>query len=264
MDIKAVFFDIDGTLVPFGDKDVPAEVKDAIATLRRKGIKVFIATGRHISWIDNLGDTEVDGYVTVNGGMCTLPDKKTIIFGRCIDQGDIDRLIDAYPAIPLEFCIVPADGDIFISGFNDNARRIWDMLNVPSIPVRNLSEAKGKNIVQLMGFGDKKEWNDPTLYRDILKSCEATSWNPYFCDIVPKGSDKAAGIDEMLRYFDIDLSQTMAFGDGSNDLSMLRHCAVGIAMGNAEDKVKDVADYITDDVDKHGVVNALQHFHLLD
>ena len=47
MKIKAIFFDIDGTLVPFGDRDVPAEVKKAIKTMRSKGIKVFIATGRH-------------------------------------------------------------------------------------------------------------------------------------------------------------------------------------------------------------------------
>ncbi len=79
MKIKAIFFDIDGTLVPFGDRDVPAEVKKAIKTMRSKGIKVFIATGRHAAWIDNLGDMEFDGYVTVNGGMCIASDKPSYI-----------------------------------------------------------------------------------------------------------------------------------------------------------------------------------------
>lgn len=64
--IKAIFFDIDGTLVPFGTHNIPDEVKDCIRIAREKGIKVFISTGRHISWIDNLGDTEFDGYVTAN------------------------------------------------------------------------------------------------------------------------------------------------------------------------------------------------------
>ena len=52
----------------------------------------------------------------------------------------------------------------------------------------------------------------------------------------------------------------MAFGDGGNDIEMLRHVAIGIAMGNAGDDVKAAADYVTDDIDDNGVANALRHF----
>lgn len=76
--IKAIFFDIDGILVPFGSHSIPEEVVNRIRTARKKGIKVFVSTGRHISWIDNLGDTEFDGYVTANGAMCLLQDKKAV------------------------------------------------------------------------------------------------------------------------------------------------------------------------------------------
>ena len=55
----------------------------------------------------------------------------------------------------------------------------------------------------------------------------------------------------------------MAFGDGGNDLEMLRHAAIGIAMGNADDDVKQAADYVTNDVDDEGVFKALQHFGLV-
>ena len=77
--IKAVFFDIDGTLVPIGAGGVPADTRAAIEAVRSKGVKVFVCTGRHIVWVDNLGDMEFDGYVTVNGGMCLLGDRKTCI-----------------------------------------------------------------------------------------------------------------------------------------------------------------------------------------
>lgn len=264
MNTKAVFFDIDGTLVPFGDKDIPADVKNAIINMRRKGIKVFIATGRHTVWIDNLGDTEFDGYVSVNGGMCSLSDMKTVIYERCIDPTDLERLADIYREIPLEFCIVPDTGDIFISGFNDSTKRIWNLLNVPPVPVRDLALAKDLKVVQLMGFGDKKDWNSPTLYKKVLRDCEATSWNPYFCDIVPRGSSKSLGISKMLSYFKIDKEDTIAFGDGDNDITMLEYCSIGVAMGNATDKVKAAADYVTDDVRNDGVVNALRHLGLID
>lgn len=263
MEIKAVFFDIDGTLVPFGDHDIPQEVKNAIRTLRDKGIKVFIATGRHANWIDNIGDTKFDGYVTVNGGMSLLSDKKTIIYTHPIATDDIHRLIESYKAMPLEFCLVPADGDIFISGINDYAAKACKLINIPPIPIKPLECINGKDVVQMMAFGEEKDWSDPTLYSAILKNCDATSWNPYFCDIVPKGSCKSIGIDRMLEYFDIPLNQTLAFGDGDNDISMIKHCHIGIAMGNASDNVKSVADYITTDVRNHGVVEALKHIGLI-
>ena len=83
-------------------------------------------------------------------------------------------------------------------------------------------------------------------------------------DIVAEGVSKSAGIDTIIDYYGIDLSETMAFGDGGNDIPMLDHAALSIVMGNANDKVKEHADYVTDDVDKDGVWHALHHYGLLD
>lgn len=77
------------------------------------------------------------------------------------------------------------------------------------------------------------------------------------------GNSKSTGIDKVLAYFDIDLKDTMAFGDGGNDIPMLKHVATGIAMGNAEPHVKAVADYVTTSVDEDGIANALKHFGLI-
>ena len=68
--IKAVFFDIDGTLVSFRTHDVPASAREAIARLRSRGIKVFIATGRLLRHTNVVRDIEFDGYITVNGSYC--------------------------------------------------------------------------------------------------------------------------------------------------------------------------------------------------
>lgn len=263
MKIKAIFFDIDGTLVPFGDHDVPAEVKKAINTMRSKGIKVFIATGRHGAWIDNLGDMEFDGYVTVNGGMCIAGDKQTIIYTHPIASDDISRLIAAYPGLNLEFSLVPADGDIFITAINKYVSDVCKLISVPPVPVRPIESIGNKDVVQLMAFGDKANWSDRTLYSTVLQDCEPTSWNPYFCDVIPRGSCKSAGIDKMIRHFGILPEETMAFGDGDNDISMIRYCKVGVAMGNASPDVKAAADYVTTDVTDHGIINALRHFGII-
>ena len=80
--IKAVFFDIDGTLVSFKTHKLPDSTVRALDLLREKGIKVFIATGRQLQSINNLGTQEFDGYVTLNGGYCLAGKDKKMGFTR--------------------------------------------------------------------------------------------------------------------------------------------------------------------------------------
>lgn len=261
--VKAVFFDIDGTLVPFGDRAIPAEVVEAIAALRAKGFKVFICTGRHIKWVNNIGDTEFDGYVTANGAMCLLADKKTCIFKHCVDPEDIARLTDYAKNSELSLTVIPAFEEIFTTREVPEIQATIDLIGIPSIPFRDIATAPKDDVVQLMAFGKEEIRERDGLLDKVLQNCEATSWNPLFCDIVPKGSDKSKGLARMAEHFGIDISETMAFGDGENDTAMLRAAGIGVALGNASDEVKKCADYVTTDVRDHGVVNALRHFNLL-
>lgn len=96
-----------------------------------------------------------------------------------------------------------------------------------------------------------------------MTDLEFTSWFPTATDIIPRGGGKVSGIDAYLEKENIDISETMAFGDGENDIEMLQHVHIGIAMGNANESVKNVADYITEDSDKDGIYHALKHFDLI-
>ena len=101
------------------------------------------------------------------------------------------------------------------------------------------------------------------LLNDVLTDCISSRWHSVFVDFNEKHCSKATGIDRFLTYFNIDRSYTMAFGDGGNDISMLKHAAIGVAMDNATDNVKEAADYVTNSVDEDGIVNALKYFNLL-
>ena len=93
--------------------------------------------------------------------------------------------------------------------------------------------------------------------------CVAVRWCDTFADILPAGGGKPAGLAAMLDHLGLRREESIAFGDGGNDISMLEYAGVGVAMGNALPAVKAAADYVTDSVDADGVEKALQHFGLI-
>lgn len=135
---------------------------------------------------------------------------------------------------------------------------------MPELEIKPVSAALDTDVVQLMAFGTREEREESGLFTDIILESVPTSWNPYFCDIIPKDSNKGVGIRRMAEKYGIDISETMAFGDGNNDIEMLQAAGIGVAMGNAGDDVKAVADYVTTADTDNGVVNALRHFGILD
>ena len=96
-----------------------------------------------------------------------------------------------------------------------------------------------------------------------LPSLSAARWNPMFADINVKGIDKATGLKEICQYYGCDTSNTIAIGDGGNDIPMLIKAGIGVAMGNASDEVKSVADIVTDSVDDNGIYNILRNLRVI-
>ena len=82
-------------------------------------------------------------------------------------------------------------------------------------------------------------------------------------DVIPEKGGKVAGIRRFLEDFSISQEEIMAFGDGENDMDMLKFAGIGIAMGNADTQVKAIADEVTESVDENGVVRALYRHGLL-
>ncbi len=256
--IKAIFFDIDGTLVSFETHRVPKSTLKALNELRERGIKVFVATGRHRSAINNLGDLQFDGYLTINGGFCSVENDKPI-YRHVIEKSDIKSFVEFQRERPFP-CIVVEQEATFLNFKNDEVEHFMNMLNFPKMGMRPLEEALNNDVLQLVSFfneGDEEE------IMKVLPNCESTRWYPTFTDVVPRGSSKAVGIDKIIEYYGFNLEETLAFGDGANDIPMLQHAGIGVAMGNASDVVKASADFVTDTVDEDGIYKALKHFGIL-
>lgn len=262
MTVKAVFFDIDGTLVSFDTHTVPLSTRNAVVALRRRGIKVYIATGRPAAFIDNLEDLEYDGMITVTGAHCFTAEGKVIAHTPVPDE-DVRKVADYVACCPDEaFPVVFVSPDeLFITRLTDETQEVFRQLNLPQPPVRPVSEVMGREVLQMISFF--REEHEEVLMHRLMPGCVSMRWHPYFTDVIAAGVSKSAGIGAVLRHENIRLEETMAFGDGGNDISMLSHVAVGVAMGNALPEVQRAADYITDTVDRDGVFKALRHFRIL-
>ena len=96
-----------------------------------------------------------------------------------------------------------------------------------------------------------------------MPKCRAVRWNKLFVDVIPSDGGKGVGIKKMIDYLGISQEETMAFGDGGNDIEMLEFVKIGVAMGNAGDNVKKSADYVTENVDDEGIYKALKKFEII-
>ncbi len=255
--IKAIFFDIDGTLVSFKTHEVPQSAKDAIHEVRQRGVKVFIATGRPMPFINNLKNVEYDGIMSVTGACCMTADG-AIIQSQPVEKSDIERLIKETEKHPMPVLFAGKNKAIgcMIDADRKSVEEVMTLLSLDVPEEQPMAKALDMEVLQVIAFFTAEE--EPRMMDKVLQGCDAARWHPAFADCISKGTNKATGIDAICRYYGIDLQDTMAVGDGGNDITMLRHAGIGVAMGNASDEVKANADYITDTVDEDGVANLLQ------
>ncbi len=255
--IKAIFFDIDGTLFSHTQNKIPDSTLESLSILRQKGIKTIIATGRHKIDIKRLPvkDIPFDGYLTLNGQL--LLDENLIAYASTpIDEGEMQIVACIFKTKKVPMILV-TENDRYINYVDDT---VIEVLRGEHMDIPPIKEYANEKIYQAMSYV-KKDRQD--LLDSILDECSITSWNPRGIDIIPLGGGKANGVNQYIKTHNLKIEETMAFGDGDNDEDMLKCVGVGVAMGNGSIKAKQAADYITSDIDDDGVKKALEHFKII-
>lgn len=259
--IKAIFFDIDGTLCDFQTHLPSRSTVDALWELKRKGIKLFVATGRHTG-IPEQNKILYDlppvfaAYIGLNGAVCADPNFN-IISRKSFNSETARSIISTSESNSVFMTIYQSDRIV--------AKRVD----------REMAEA-----LKQYGMSAEQVTDDMIDYNDILmfsfwapvsdeltkglKDCELLTWCNSGSDIVQQGMGKHMGIQMMMEHYGFAREETMAFGDETNDVTMVKFAGIGVAMGNAMDSVKAAADYITDTDVNDGISKALKHFGLID
>lgn len=257
-DIKIIFFDIDGTLLPFNGKEVPSSTIESLNKLREKGIKIIVATGKSLKQMldTSVGRIPFDGYITLNGQLC-YDENMHLFFGTPIRQEEMEVLSQTFNGKKIPFALI-SEFSRYINYVDDEVIRHNKETNskVPSI-----DKYHGEKIYQITAYTSSRNVD---ILKNILDYCDVTYWAEGAIDIYSKGGGKMNAIKSWVSKLGFEQKNTMAFGDGANDASMLKYCNIGVAMGNAVEITKTNADYITDDVRNDGIKKALVHFDLID
>lgn len=257
-EIKACFFDIDGTLIDHeGGSVMPPSTKESLCTLREKGVKLFVATGRIPGMLGFLDKYfSFDGYVSLNGQLVVTRDGQ-VLHRMAHHPEDIRQLIEivgehVFPCLIIEekesFCAI--DSPVITEHFK------WE--DLPSPGIYDIKRLDIHPVLQFLVYGSE---NLP--YIAPLPHIEPTSAGGHIQDIIPKGGGKEVGIAATAAHYGIEREEIMVFGDGDNDQRMLRWAGVGVAMGNGSEKARAAADYITTHTGQDGIYNALKHFGVL-
>lgn len=255
--IKALFFDIDGTLVSFKTHTIPQSAIVALTKAHVIGVKIFISTGRPRMFVTNLRQIEhlIDGYVTTNGALCVVGERT--ISMNAMPDGDVRTMID--------FCNTGGFSAVVcgrerISTINYN--RMVEEIFVENLKVSHetfnspLEEVLKDSILQITPFITD---DDERKLGALLSGSISSRWHPDFADFTSAEADKGKGIQLVANVIGADISECAAFGDGGNDIPMLLRAGVGVAMGNANDDVKAAADHVTSSIDDDGISNALRN-----
>lgn len=255
--IKAAFFDIDGTLVPFGRREISDANCDALDALKARGIKVFVCSGRPKYMINNLRDYPFDGYVCCNGGRVTVGDE--VLLSRPMDPADAETVVRISRENGIG-CVAFSAGEMRLNFHCEVERAISASLHV-NLPVGDLETFIRQTIYQFTLYATREQ--EETLYAPLTGKVIFPRWHPRFMDVNPVGTSKAEGIAVAAERFGWGMDELMGFGDGGNDIPMLRSVGCSVAMGNATEEVKAEARYVTSAAEEDGITAALRHFGLI-
>lgn len=254
-----IFFDLDGTLLNSNSKISESNLA-LLEQLTEKNYLAVIASGRSPIEIEEITKgTAINSYVSLNGQYVVIEGE--VFASHVIETALIEEVLAFAEELghPVS-CYTPYEYRI---NFIDEAtKKLYELDNAP-LPKVDSKFYQSNDINMLYLFSDEMK-HDELLIEKFNEKLTFYRDSPYSMAIVNKNRSKKAGIIELLEKLELkDLTNTYAFGDGNNDISIFDVVTHSVAMGNANDTVKAAATFITHDHESDGIEFALKNLNVL-
>lgn len=263
---KILVLDIDGTLTN-SNKEITANTKKGIMEIQKRGHIVVLASGRPAKGMKKYADElELEAYggylLAFNGGQIMNCRTGEIVFQKPLPVQVLPGLCRF--AQEKDCGLLTYMGDTIILGTrSDEYVELESRINgMPVQPVENFMHFIDFEVPKCLLTADPEK---APLYEEELREqyqdiAGVYRSEPFFIEIMPKGVDKAASLDRMLASVGLTRDNAVCCGDGFNDRTMIEYAGVGVAMGNAQEPVKQSADFITKSNDEDGIVTVIEKF----
>ncbi|MCM1190552.1 MAG: HAD family hydrolase [bacterium] len=251
-----IFFDIDGTLIGKDSGIIPESARNAIQKARASGHICMINTGRSRKLVgtDLTGQTEFDGLALGCGTMIVY--RGEVLLHKSFSGEEGRQIIEGLRRNKIDACLEGSE-DNFCERDDRIVTNVFRRFihRFDHLCYRPMEEAVG-HFDKLYAYADRTEKME-AFREEFGELLDFVDRKEGYFEIMPKGYSKASAMEFMARRLSIPMSQVAAVGDSSNDLSMLKCAGISIAMGNATEDVKEMADFVSTDVEHNGIRNAL-------
>lgn len=266
MAYKIIALDLDGTLTN-SEKKITPKTKEALFRIQEKGIKVVLASGRPTPGVLPLAEElhlkDYGSYIlSYNGARIINCQTNESVCNDTLPKWIIKEVYEE--ALAQDTGIITYEEGAIVAG-NGVDRYIEIEAGINKLPIKevyNFSEYVTFDVNKCLLTGHDEhmarvERNCARRFGTVLNIYRS---EPFFLEIMPKGIDKAQSLDKLLKSLGYTKDELICCGDGFNDLSMIQYAGLGVAMANAQDKVKAAADFITKSNDEDGVAYVIEKF----
>lgn len=267
---KIIALDMDGTLLN-DQKVITGRTKEALIKAREKGVKVVLASGRPVDglkkYLSELNLISDEEYVlSFNGSLVQKVKSEEVLYEIGLTGKDLHYLYDISKNLGVNIHAFSSTKGLIAPKISKYTE-VEAELNGIDINVCDFSEiAEDEHIVKVMLIDDEKiiERVIKELPEEVNEKYKVVRSAPYFLEQINKASGKSVGLAALAKYLNVSKDEIIAVGDAGNDLDMIEYAGLGVAMGNAADCVKEVANYITSDNNNDGIAEVIEKFILND
>lgn len=264
---KMICLDIDGTLLNSESK-ISLNTKEIIRlVVNEKKIPVILVSARMPKGILFLQkELNIVQPIICYSGALVIDDKNNTLLNITIPLADVNQVYKLAKQIGVHISLYK-DDSWYIEGMDGWARQEGEITNITPDVVSFIDlfnvwyqEGTGPNKILFMAEPSKIK-----LFNTKIKELNSSNLNfypskPTYLEIMSSNASKPLAIEFLCLKFDVQKSEVIAIGDNYNDISMIEYAGIGIAMGNAPDKVKQYANYITLSNDEDGVAEAIKKY----